>query len=309
MCSSNPPTTQLHSSEFEFTWKKVLEGLTSSFDVRAKTYNALLLPNPDAQKSTLISDYQARTSNSPSQVTLVSVQRSFNMPHKVAIIGAGNVGTILGGALLKNGKGFQIKYGVRDPSAAKYHKLLNEQTSATVASVHDAITWSEAFILAVSPSHDDADILKLAESLGPAANGKVVIDATNPVTEYPGLEVRWEQGTSAGEVLSAALPKSHVFKAFNTIGADLMSVADGSTIEGYQGHRLTMLIAGPSEGRHLAEAIVDGVGFEPSYVGPIRFARNLEAIAELWIHLGVPGLKGGAQHWGRNFHFQVVGKH
>lgn len=231
------------------------------------------------------------------------------MPHKVAVIGAGNVGTILGGALLKSGKGFQVKYGVRDPSAAKYHKLLNEQPTATIASVHDAIAWSNAFILAVPGSHDDAGIFKLAESLGPAANGKVVIDATNPVTEYPGLEVRWDQGTSAGEVLSAALPKSHVFKAFNTIGANLMSVADGRTIKEFQAPRLTMLIAGPSEGRRVAESIVDGVGFEPCYVGPIRFARNLEALAELWIHLGVPELQGGAENWGRNFHFQVVGKH
>ena len=44
------------------------------------------------------------------------------------------------------------------------------------------------------------------------------------------------------------------------------------------------------------------------YVGPIRYARNLEALAELWIHMGVPGLKGGAERMGRSFHFQFIRK-
>lgn len=52
------------------------------------------------------------------------------------------------------------------------------------------------------------------------------------------------------------------------------------------------------------------VGFEPVFVGPIRYARNLEALAELYIHLGVPGV--GATHQktspGRNFHFQYIGR-
>lgn len=44
------------------------------------------------------------------------------------------------------------------------------------------------------------------------------------------------------------------------------------------------------------------------YVGPIRYARNLDAIAELWIHLSIPGCGEGAEDWGRDFHFQVVDK-
>jgi hypothetical protein len=38
-------------------------------------------------------------------------------------------------------------------------------------------------------------VQQLASSLGPAVAGKVVIDATNPLTPYPGLEVLWD-GTS-----------------------------------------------------------------------------------------------------------------
>jgi len=49
-------------------------------------------------------------------------------------------------------------------------------------------------------------------------------------------------------------------------------------------------------------------GFAPRYVGPIRYARNLEAMAELWIHCGIGA--AGLNHtvdWGRDFAFQVVG--
>lgn len=58
-----------------------------------------------------------------------------------------------------------------------------------------------------------------------------------------------------------------------------LGAPDGSLIGSQQ---LTMLFAGPAERRGEAEAVVAGVGFAPKYVGPIRYARNLDAIAELW---------------------------
>lgn len=69
-----------------------------------------------------------------------------------------------------------------------------------------------------------------------------------------------------------------------------------------------MLVAGPTDDSAVNE-IIKAVGFEPKYVGPIRYARNLEAIAELWIHLSAPpiGFNNGLV-WGRDFHFQVVKK-
>jgi hypothetical protein len=39
----------------------------------------------------------------------------------------------------------------------------------------------------------------------------------------------------------------------------------------------------------------------PFFVGPIRYAHNLEAIAELWIHMNMPSL--GARDMSRMFWF------
>jgi hypothetical protein len=50
-------------------------------------------------------------------------------------------------------------------------------------------------LLYVSGMRDRAAAEQLAESLGPAVAGKVIIDATNPLTPYPNLEVLWD-GTS-----------------------------------------------------------------------------------------------------------------
>ena len=121
----------------------------------------------------------------------------------------------------------------------------------------------------------------------------------SPCTMY---EHRWSKGTYAGEVIAAALPHTHVYKAFNTVGCKHMRAADGSRL-GSPTPALTMTMIGGAEvsdARAVAEAVVGGVGFSPRYVGPIRYARNLEAMAELWVHGGGVG--------SRNFHFQVVGK-
>ena len=57
--------------------------------------------------------------------------------------------------------------------------------------------------------------------------------------------------------------------------------------------------------RAIERVVVAGVGFKPFYVGPIRYARNLEAIAELWIHMAIPPL--GARTTSRKFWFSISG--
>lgn len=218
------------------------------------------------------------------------------MSLKIAVVGAGGVGSKLGKMA---GRTHQVQFGVRDP--AKYAHLAGGNIS--VKSVKEAVAWADVVLVAAVGGHEDATIQAVAASLGPDIKGKVVVDAMNPLTAWPALEVRWN-GKSGGEVFSEALPGSHVFKAFNTIGDNQMEHGDGSAISGQQ---LTMMFAGGPEGKDKVEELIGAVGFKPVFVGPIRYARNLEAIAELWIHLGVPGV-GTAEKWGRDFHFQVLKK-
>ena len=66
--------------------------------------------------------------------------------------------------------------------------------------------------------------------------------------------------------------------------------------------------AGPAERRERVAALVAAVGFGPVWVGNLRHARNLEALAELYIHLGA-GIEGpdwSAPDGTRPYHFQVL---
>ena len=63
------------------------------------------------------------------------------------------------------------------------------------------------------------------------------------MSAFPALSVRWEQGTSGGEVLAQALgPDAAVFKAFNTVGVEHMKDPTGAASG--SDHREDMLIAG-----------------------------------------------------------------
>jgi predicted dinucleotide-binding enzyme len=120
----------------------------------------------------------------------------------------------------------------------------------------------------------------IVTSYGDALAGKVVVDLTNPVdfATFDGLTVD-SDGSAAAE-LAAALPNSHVLKAFNTnFAATLASKSVGA-------HPTTVLIAGDDADskKLLADAITAG-GVRAEDVGSLKRARELEALGFLQITL------------------------
>lgn len=203
---------------------------------------------------------------------------------KIAIIGAGSVGLTLAKRIDESGKFASVVIGTRHIRKAQ---VAQQQWSINLSClpVKEAVSVSDAIILAISCQHDDKDITKFAHSLG-NCSGKIIVDATNPLDNQQ--EVRWKQVVSCGELLAQLLPSSRVFKAFNTVGVEHMRDPIGKD----------MFYCGSQEARKEAEEIIRAVGFSPFYVGPIRYARNLEAMAELYIHIG-------SHMWGRSWTFGV----
>ena len=228
-----------------------------------------------------------------SSTTLLSALR-------ISIMGGGSVGSTLADKILESSQFASVMIAARNP--IKTRAELAERNSEHIPvgdDINNTLESSHIVILATPGIHEESGIKAFAETLGSMSN-KIIIDATNPLGPFStGLNVRWEAGTSGGEILQKYLPEAKVFKAFNTVGVEHMQEALGKDMLFAGGHLDDM------ETRKIVEGVIRAVGFKPFYVGPIRYARNLEAIAELWIHMAVPPL--GARKTTRNFWFSISG--
>src|SRR5579884_2929358 len=109
---------------------------------------------------------------------------------KIAIIGAGHVGQALGKAWEK--RGHSVTYGVRTPNDGKYAGL-------KTAGVATAAGEAEAMLVATPWGATEAALA----SAGDLA-GKLILDATNPLTMGPqGMSLAIGHTTSAGEMVAA----------------------------------------------------------------------------------------------------------
>ncbi|MCM0018455.1 MAG: NAD(P)-binding domain-containing protein [Tagaea sp.] len=192
---------------------------------------------------------------------------------RIAIAGAGNVGTKLG--MLARQAGHDVIYGVRTAKGPE---------EFPAAELSAAIADADLVVLAVP-------FTACAEMLPPVATGlagKIVVDATNP------LQADWSplalgEGNSGAQTIAALLPRARVVKAFNTVFADIM------TREGLDraGRRVTAFVAGDDETAcATVAAFAASLGLAPAIVGPLPLARYLEGIAHLNIAIAI-GRSGG----------------
>lgn len=176
---------------------------------------------------------------------------------KIAIIGKGRAGTAIAEGLRRK---HEIKFGHRDPA---------EPVAA-------AARWGEVIILAI-PYDATKSVVK---EIGSAADGKTLIDITNPLTENMDLAIGFT--TSAAEETQKMLPKARVVKAFNSVFS-----ANQST--GRIGdEKLTLFVAGDdAQAKRTVMQLGADIGFEPVDAGPLKNARSLEAMGNLIISLGL----------------------
>jgi NADPH-dependent F420 reductase len=187
---------------------------------------------------------------------------------KVAIIGAGNVGTALATSIGR--AGHDVTISASTPESARQAA---EATGVQAAPDHaSAVRDSEIVILAV-PYVGAAD--DVSGEIRDRVAGKTIIDVTNPMKpDYSGLAT---EGTSAAEEFQKLLPDAKLVKAFNTIFSTNQA-HPSSDIDGY--------VAGDDEGaKRQVMSLVESIGFSPVDVGPLKAARYLEGMAVINIGL------------------------
>jgi predicted dinucleotide-binding enzyme len=126
---------------------------------------------------------------------------------KIAVIGAGNVGTAVARAGVNSGNDVVLTATTPERAQAVAASI----GARAAANNPDAVRQADLVVLAV-PYSAVADV---ADEIADAASGKIIIDATNALKpDLSGLAVT---DRSAAELLQERLPSARVVKAFNTV--------------------------------------------------------------------------------------------
>jgi predicted dinucleotide-binding enzyme len=196
---------------------------------------------------------------------------------KIAVIGAGSVGSTLGNAWQR--RGHEVTYGVRNPDDDKYAGLgaavlTNDRAAADADVVVVCTPWQRT--------------QQAVQSCGDVA-GKVLIDCTNPLTpDFTALEVG--HSSSGAEQVAGWAPGARVCKAMNQIGAPMM---DAPQLPGTP----VMFVCGDdAAAKEVTAGLVGELGFEVVDAGDLMLARLLEPLALLWIHMALG--RGFGTNWG-----------
>jgi 8-hydroxy-5-deazaflavin:NADPH oxidoreductase len=135
---------------------------------------------------------------------------------KVGILGSGDVAKALGTGFVT--LGHEVRLGSRtagNPKTAAWAKGTNGKGST--GTFADAAAFGDVIVLATLGV---ATVDAIRQAGVSRFDGKVVIDATNPLAfsaqGVPSLAIG--HTTSQGEVNQKAVPKAHVVKAFNIVG-------------------------------------------------------------------------------------------
>lgn len=200
---------------------------------------------------------------------------------KIALIGAGNVGSGLAGALVKGGHDVVVTARTAD----KVSDLARTVGATPAINAASAAALADVVILAVPFSAAEA----VARQIRPVINGKIVVDVTNPAKpDWSGP--LFEGADSGAERLAAWLPEARVIKAFNTIFAGNLDQPDrGNPLDGY--------VAGDdAEAKERVLDLVASIGLNPVDAGPLAAARQLEALA--WLNISLNAANGWAWQTG-----------
>ena len=187
----------------------------------------------------------------------------------ISIIGLGNMASALADRALASGNAVEI-IG-RDPGKA--NELAATLDGATVGTTGTAPA-GDIVILAV-PYASAADVVS---KYGDALNGKIVVDVTNTAnSDLSGL-VTPDGSSGAQEIAKAASAGAHIVKAFNTLFANVLSAAEGLSLD--------VFIAGDdAQAKAEVSVFVESLGLRPLDAGPLPIAGSLESAGLLEMNL------------------------
>lgn len=195
--------------------------------------------------------------------SLISHAASSTKKTKIGIIGSGNVGSALGGALARAGHTVMFSSRHLEEDKALAAKI---GANASAGTPEQAAAFGEVLVFAV-PYRALPD---LGKSLAKHINGKVIIDACNPYPSRDGDIANWAREKGAGLASAELLPGARIVRAFNAVGAARMSAAHESP------GRFGMPIASDdARAVEIASPLIRDIGYEPVLIGGLDRGKHL----------------------------------
>lgn len=200
---------------------------------------------------------------------------------RITILGAGNIGLAAGTKW--KAKGHEITFGVRDPQSQKAWNAIS--IGAKVTDFQTSMADAEVILVALPFAIAD-EVIKIIKV---DWEGKIIIDATNPISAST------EPFESAAEAISAWTGDGEVVKALNTTGVANMinPVYNDKAIE-------TFICGDDAAAKKVVAGLCEDLGFRVADIGGIENALMLENLAKLWVTMAYKLGKGP------NFAFTIV---
>jgi predicted dinucleotide-binding enzyme len=206
----------------------------------------------------------------------------------VAVIGTGDMGDSLGSRFAE--LGYRVVYGSRTPEADNVRALVEETgPNASATTPAAAARQGDIVVLAVPwPAMETA-----ARSLGDL-DGKIVIDVSMPFAQGSDGYPEHLLATSSAEMIQGWNPGAKVVKAFATMGSH---VIDEPLVAG--GVVSIPVASDDRVAKERVAEIVAAMGLDPVDFGPLRMARQIEALQLIYM---IPLVQNRPEHW--EFHFR-----
>ena len=183
----------------------------------------------------------------------------------VGIVGAGSIGRAMARHFLNAGCRVLLSNS-RGPEslAATIAELGGHESGATAGTVEEALA-ADIVVLSVTWQH-----LKPVLASAPAWNGRIVIDATNPIIN-PGFKIADLGGRSSSEAVAGLVPGARLVKAGNTFAAAVLAQSPLLDI----GRRVMFLCGDDVEARKTVGALMDAAGFAVIDLGTLASGARL----------------------------------
>jgi predicted dinucleotide-binding enzyme len=192
---------------------------------------------------------------------------------KIGVIGSGKVGEVLADGFLQHGHA--VRRGSREPGKLADWKAAAKGDAST-GSVAETAAWGEVIVLAVKGTGAEAAVAEAGAGLA----GKLVLDATNPITDAPPKNGALSYFTAGDESLiqrlQAKAPAARFVKAWNSVGNALMVNPK------LQSTPAMFICGADAAAKQEAAAILKTFGWDAVDVGGVEMGHAVEALCILW---------------------------